>query len=540
MIIDKLEPFWTDEDRAELEEIGKRESSFFESDMLLSASKRMEKSILSMVQEGSEYFFEERERVKKRVLQRYCDSIKDKNEIFMDACEVCEKIEKKDYYRWLDEEKEKSENKIIDLYKSFQITENEEVKKFIREYEKSEKKRVARGYTSYRGFLLQVIYVQREACKQLNHEDIYNKIVDILEEKAAENYTKPSNEKKKKAITEKGYRKMPQSTLSHDFYRSLTDHPEDAPERKKKYNPHSKVESLMDGKNLVMRYTAKQRKKTGISQSDVVIKLLDFGEEREGRIPARKLFKRGFDEMNESHALEHIATPGTDIIVDFPLSDLVECGQYKDIDTAYRMTKKAAAVLVSARIKYEIVRGKKESRIAKFTAPFPTITVTYSKCTIKFNGDIDWHDWMEFYSLMPNFCYELSPKAFDLMEYVFYRARQECDEIADKGCFIISHRALHDNMGLKEEKTKNPKRDIIEVINNAVNKISESVQYGGYITETGTPEIELTPYGKEERNIKDYLDKGFLTVRFNGEPLDYFTSLSRKKRKYIGGVKGKN
>lgn len=523
MIIE-LEPYWTDADRAELDELAR-------------AAGQM----------GNDAD-RERERVRERVLQRYCESIEDPAEILEDVREICGKIEKEDYYIWLETKKQASERAIAIIKSFLSCLDDPGTRDSLKSLEKDLKKKVARGFSSYREFIIEQARAQLDACKKLNRADIRSQALDIIEARAAEGYKKPAekgpraNEKQKKSATTKpkGYMNDPEGRLKYDLNRALTNYIEDAGRRKEKYNQHTKITTKEENENILVTYDTKPgNMKGGWSHIEISLLRMKKGDRESAKLMlARKILNRSLRKLNDSHKLDYFEPDETkNIPLEFSMDDFLDIengkstGKFTNRDAAYRALKQAAVLLKSAEIAYDMQIGRKKRENHAGISPFPSLEFDYNlTCKMTFFGGIDWKDiWMEYYSIKPNFLEDLTGKAFSMLDYIFYRARQECRAIAENGYFKISHRSLHDNMGLPPETVQRPDRAIKKVINDAIDEIEERMRLDGYVAENGKPEIYLERYKGPTKNITEYLDKGYLTVHFNGEPLEYFKKIYSKR-----------
>lgn len=541
MIIDKLEPYWTDADRAELDEIAEKERKSLDPEMLACLFARL----FSQKEKNEDG---ERKRVWERVLQRYCESIEDPAGILEDVREICERIEKEDYYIWLETEKQASERAIAIIKSFFSGLDDPGMRDCLKTFEKDQKKRVARGFSSYKDFIEEQARAQIEACEKLNREDVKNQVMDIIEARAAAGYKKPAekgtraNEKQKKSATTKpkGYKNDPEGILKHDLNRALTDYIDDANRRRQKYNPRTKIAVKEENGNTLVTYDTKPGKaKNSQSYVEILLREIRSSELQGAKLTlAKKILSRSLRRLSESHELDYFEPDEKkNIVIEFPMDDFLDVengkstGKFTNRDAAYRALKQAGDLLGSVSMKYDMQTGSKRSAQHSFKNPFAEVTFKYDlTCKVIFYGGVNWKsDWMEYYSIKPNFLEELPEKSFELMDYIFYRARQECIAIAENGYFKISHRSLHDNMGLPPETVQRPDRAIKKVINDAIDEIEERMRLDGYVAENGKPEIYLERYKGPTKNITEYLDKGYLTVHFNGEPLEYFKKIYSKR-----------
>ena len=118
--------------------------------------------------------------------------------------------------------------------------------------------------------------------------------------------------------------------------------------------------------------------------------------------------------------------------------------------------------------------------------------------------------------------------------YIFYIARHRVKDIEEKGFFIVKNRTIQHRLNLPDEKnTKNPRRDIKEVIEAAITDIEDM---HNAVYENG--ELKITPMGySEENTIQEYLDKGYLKIEISGGWATSFTEISKAQKKQISRAK---
>jgi hypothetical protein len=220
-----------------------------------------------------------------------------------------------------------------------------------------------------------------------------------------------------------------------------------------------------------------------------------------------------------------------DLLVAFPLQELVDLGLYKNLDSARRAVKKALDTLTSIKAQGEISEkpsSKEKGEISKshvLEVLFTGGSIKKGTCEIFFNKRIKWQYIAQYYTILPVYYFRLNDNASELMYYICFLARQQLKEIRDRGYFNIGLRGIQQRLNLpNEESTKNPKRDIIDVISKALADIQKEDQKHNSFT--------LTLCYNKNGNIREYLD-GWLKVEPKGEGLEKLIAIAEKKQEAI-------
>lgn len=211
--------------------------------------------------------------------------------------------------------------------------------------------------------------------------------------------------------------------------------------------------------------------------------------------------------------------------ISFPLKELIDIGFYKTPQSARTGFKKGVDVLTNLKIKGTSRKGKKKISIDALEVLFTGARIENGQCIIFFNERINWNFLVQYFTVLPRYAFKLSNRAFDLLYYIFFLARQNTKSIQEKGYFTISFRTLQARLMLpNEEGLNNPQRDIKDAIDDAITEIEE---------ESRSSEFLLTPIYDENASIKEYLDNGYLEIRLKGSYAEKFIELSKEKQKQI-------
>jgi len=221
-----------------------------------------------------------------------------------------------------------------------------------------------------------------------------------------------------------------------------------------------------------------------------------------------------------------------DLFIEFPLTDLVDVGMYKESKYARAGFNKAKDELTSIKLK-ALVRVGKDKDLSKVTDSDTTVMfikggIARGTCYIVLNKYINWSNFaLQTFALIPKTYWSLTANSQDLFYNIFSRARQETKGHKDKEIsFNIGFRYIQEIMNLPEETaTKNPKRDIIEPILKAIEECQtrEDAQKENFILES---------FYDKNGNIKTFLD-GYLTVTLKSFYAEKIIEISNNRERFI-------
>lgn len=207
--------------------------------------------------------------------------------------------------------------------------------------------------------------------------------------------------------------------------------------------------------------------------------------------------------------------------IKFPLQELVDIGIYKNIRSARAGFKNGAGALEGIKVKATHNKDKDYARAVLFTGD----SVENSQCTLIFNSNINWKTFIQGFTIMPYYYFELSNRAGTLLREILYLARQNGESLNDKGYFTVSMRKVHQTLNLPIERgNKNPNRDIKEPIKKAISEIKET-----HRDALGNDDLEIIPVYEDSWNIKQFLDDGYLKITLKGEFEEQFKAIGSKK-----------
>ena len=157
---------------------------------------------------------------------------------------------------------------------------------------------------------------------------------------------------------------------------------------------------------------------------------------------------------------------------------------------------------------------------------------TYLKngiCTVYMNSRVNWDFVLSFYTIIPKWAFKLKNNAYTLVRYIFYLARQNTEAIKEKGYFTISIRAVCAELNLPDmEETKNPGRDIINVIEDATSEIEQ---------ENNDSDFTITPVNFDvDTPARERLTNGYLKIGLKGK-YHFFIDIAKAEEQQIAAYK---
>ena len=292
----------------------------------------------------------------------------------------------------------------------------------------------------------------------------------------------------------------------------------DLPARKKQVSHGTALQVLEDGK--------KRRIVSTSPKATVTLEFADIEKFTGNNKPAKKLFVLALIKANEQAI--HGGELGRDY-VSFPLQELIDIGFYTTLQSARKGFKAAMDALTDIKLSGDIQRTKKHKISVIGLHPFRKGVIEKNQCYIQLESGFNWSFIAQYFTILPRYYFKLPNRASDLLYYIFFLARQHTKDIEERGYFTIGFRAIQHRLQLPSEKaTKNPKRDIQDPIEEAIEQLEteHSLQYNNM-------DFQLLPCYDENANIGDYLDNGYLQVTLKGEFAQTFIQISRETAKQI-------
>lgn len=481
---------------------------------------------IRFLEETNKQIMELHETVKKR----YILSLNgDEAVILADAVSVLKSVRKKQFQDEIRRLKETlpSMETITRYYSRLPEPEKSERVQKTAELINARRKAAVANYTNCCSFLLTCLDAQIEA---LQHYGLsLSGIESLIEAKASEWYTKPKNKaagsvthiEKAAEQAKKLFYDMPNSSASHFLFDILSAGSglADIPPRKRQINHNTTYEVKSSGdKRLVSMKNC-----NGTAQ--VTVELTDINKLTK---PAIMLLIYTLVKANEQ-ALHNGEL--TRDYISFPLQSLIDDGLYKTIRSARRGFLAGRDALTSLQIKGHLQKrnGSNAVKVDDLTVPFIKGGIENNQCYIYFNPHMDWGFFAQYFTKIPKYIFSLSDRAGILLYYIFYLARQHTKEIADRGYFTISFRAIHSLLKLPSEiSTQRHEQLIRSPIEDAVREIEET-----HKQMYGNKEFLLELVYDEKAGISEYLDNGYLKVSLAGAFAEPFISQNQTQQKKI-------
>ena len=547
MWINKVDPFYTEEDRKSLAEFDRVIDSF------LDEYTAMIRKIKSSLVPGEEVITpamedslraiqdrrEEAERNKEALLhdieQRYIDSFSGNTKaIILDAQEIVDAIEKRDFLLFYKQREEMF--KVLLQEKPGKNSSPEE-----REQYRAISQLSVKGYTACYYFILNHVNAQLNAVAYYGDKSGEAAILNLVTTKAESFYKKPKNAKE---IRLSSHTENRLATKTAGIIGELLDVPNSQEvnllyqviggidfSQRAQFNRNTKYAIEDDGSKRSITYTSKDAT-ISLEVMDLDAVLSQGKHSSQTKKFLLKVLIRAGEQAIHNGVL-------TQRIVNIPLWEFVGPGQYKNIDTARKGAEKAIRAITSIRMS---VKRKRKGGGFAMSVLFPSMAVNNSILSVKLNEEVNWDPIMSYYTSIPDFAFELSGRAFDLVKTIFDRARQSTKEIKETGSFPIRYRLIQSDLNLPNENaSRNPGRDIKGVINDAIEEIEE--KYSEYVKKTvgfqEDPELSLIQEVNEDDPIKKYLDDGRLIVTLKGSYAQRFINVQNRAEQHIKDARKK-
>ena len=348
---------------------------------------------------------------------------------------------------------------------------------------------------------------------------------ELVEEKAGQWYKKPGNigeisvlhAEKSARQASKAFYDMPDSPASHLLADILTagGNIAELPSRKKQINHSAKYSVLQKGSQRLVSMENKN--------STLTVEIEDIS----------KLVRTGmrFFILSMIKANEQILHDGkiSREYITFSLQELIDKGMYSSVRSARRGFLTARDALTSLKVRGEIPKGRKKTSIDDLSVLFIRGRIENNQCYLYMNPYVDWNFLAQYFTKIPKYFFALSDNSAKLLYYIFYLARQNTQNIAEKGCFSIKFRAIHNLLMLPSEKgNPKPQETIRTPIEKAICEIEteHSRMYGNQ-------EFSMLSVYDEKMKISEYLDEGYLKIYMKGAFATDFISLHHQKRQKI-------
>ncbi|MGI6227200.1 MAG: hypothetical protein ACOYJ1_13200, partial [Peptococcales bacterium] len=229
----------------------------------------------------------------------------------------------------------------------------------------------------------------------------------------------------------------------------------------------------------------------------------------------RKIFNFLMQQYNLQHSKE----------IKFNLNDLVDRGIYKSTDTARRGLKNCMNKLTSIKVAGVIKKGNREIA-STIQVLFTGMTIKNGNCIVDINEKMDIEFLAQYITLLPKWTYKLNSTAYEIIDYIFYRARQSTSDIKKQGYFNVSLDSISKHISQPDPKdTVKHSQYIIDPLLEAITEIED--------TQRGKNGIKITPYYNDDYlNVHEFL-KGYLKIDLSEDLKEYFIDRAKEKEKAI-------
>ena len=214
-------------------------------------------------------------------------------------------------------------------------------------------------------------------------------------------------------------------------------------------------------------------------------------------------------------------------VISFNLEEYQKMAGYKTKNSAYRGAIRNFETLRGISIGKSSSNYSKSNYIVSYI--FTALKISYNQCYVECNPSII-ETLCEYYTLFPTWAGELNTKAYDLLDYIFYMARQSQNlkNIKDKNIFNVSLKSINQNIGGHDPgETQRHTEYIINPILDAIEEIEETQ------AAADRTNIKITPiYNHDYKNAYDFLE-GYLEIELDDEALNYYIDRNAARIKEV-------
>lgn len=277
-------------------------------------------------------------------------------------------------------------------------------------------------------------------------------------------------------------------------------------------NRHEKIKTLQNGDSYRFIRENKQSGSTVIIEINQADKYL----KQTGKTFTKVLL----------FTLQKMTAQNFPLEVNFPLQELVDLGMYSTTSNASRAVRDFFNQQKNTTLSGIVKKGKRAVK-EEGGVLFYHYRVDRGYVTLSVNENFNMEFIAPYFTVFPRFAYALSNNAFSLVRYIFFIARQNTQDIKDKGSFTISMEAVRENLGLPpidEVKNRKYRQFIIEPIEKAIEEVETALE--------GVPEAKeygftITPHGTNTAKIREWLN-GYLVIGLKGDFAETFIRIAAK------------
>lgn len=217
----------------------------------------------------------------------------------------------------------------------------------------------------------------------------------------------------------------------------------------------------------------------------------------------------------------------------FPLSMLVDLGMNTSIDSARVAVKTFMIRQSQFHLSLTTPTGgkgkdKKETKKTSGGVVFYNYQIENNIVTISVNDKMPMQLLANFFTMLPLFAYKLSTKAFNIIYYIMYLARQKGDELStNNGKFHVSLEAIRQYLELPTPaEVKNHKyyEKIREPIESAIKEVKDNMPDNSF-------HFEMKQRNTDDSSIAAWLN-GDLEIELPAEMAAQFIEIADKAKKH--------
>ena len=215
-------------------------------------------------------------------------------------------------------------------------------------------------------------------------------------------------------------------------------------------------------------------------------------------------------------------------IITFSLQELVNNGMYSHIENARQGFKNHIAAVQSLQIAGEMKKGKRNIK-QHGGVLFYNHEIDNNIVKVSVNENFDIEFLASYYTKLPAWAWSLSNNAFELLLYIFMKARAERNAKFNVSLSIVREKLALPTKEEYTEKNKKwkPAQYVKEPITAAVQNIIDVAK------QNQDENIVIEPhYVINDRDLEEWLN-GFIAVQISGDYSEIFESITQKRTKLI-------
>lgn len=292
----------------------------------------------------------------------------------------------------------------------------------------------------------------------------------------------------------------------------------DLPARRKQVSRGTRYEVLENGKSRQINLSNRTE--------SITLELPDIDKFSGSNKAAKKMFTLTLIKANEQAI--HNGKLDRDC-VSFPLQELVTLGMYSNIRSARKGFNDGIGSLTDIKIGGKMNIGKKNQVEIIGMHPFRYGKIERGQCYVYLEPDYNWAAITQYFTVIPQYYFCLPSNASDLLYYICYLARQNVRDLAERGYFTISMKAVQQKLCLPNEVgCRNQTQLIRKPIEDAVATIQSSQK--ATLDQEG---LRLEIVANPSMSVTDFLRNGYLKVFMSGTFAEKFIELNEKREAMI-------